>query len=132
MGANRERLADHYFSCSDSERAAFEAGIKLGTIYHQFVGTPISRDNVDLLEKAIEEGTKIQPFVEDAKVRISRRGLNSKKSEFDYYSLTPHMLSVRLVINYKGIRVTACMRYIKKMDYPLMFIEKVERRGIAP
>ena len=127
MGANRERLAEQYFSCSDSERAAFEAGIKLGTIYHQFVGTPISRDNVDLLEKSISEGTKIQPFVEDAKVRISRRGLNSKKSEFDYYSLTPHMLSVRLVINYRGVRVTARMKYVKKMEYPLMFIEKVER-----
>jgi hypothetical protein len=31
-------VADSYFSCTDSERAAFEAGIKLGTVYHQFVG----------------------------------------------------------------------------------------------
>lgn len=129
MRADRERLAKEYFKCSVSERATFEAGIKLGTIYHQFVGTPMSRDNVDLLEKAIAEGTKIQPFVEDAVVRISRKGLRSKKSEYDYVSLTPHMLTVRLVINYEGIRVTAGMKYVKEMDYPLMFIEKVEKAG---
>jgi|YelNatPaOPRAMG01_1025707.scaffolds.fasta_scaffold04325_10 hypothetical protein len=129
MRADRERLAERYFDCSDSERAAFEAGIKLGTIYHQFVGTPISRDNVEFLEKAIAEGTKIQPFVEDAQIRISRKGLKSKKSEFDYLSLTPNMLSVRLIINYKGVRIVAGMKYVKEMDYPLMFIERVERKA---
>ncbi len=31
---------------SDREQAVFEAGIKLGALYHQWVGTPISRASV--------------------------------------------------------------------------------------
>ncbi|MBR1452331.1 MAG: hypothetical protein IJ592_02405, partial [Candidatus Methanomethylophilaceae archaeon] len=35
----REELANQRFSCTERERAVFEAGIKMATIYHQFVGT---------------------------------------------------------------------------------------------
>jgi hypothetical protein len=125
---DREKVADKYFDCSDSERAAFEAGIKLGTIYHQFVGTPISKENVRLLESAIAEGTKIQPFVEDAEVEISRHGLKKKKGEFDYVSLSGNMLTVRLVVEYHGVRVNAGMKFIPEINYPLMFMEKVKKR----
>ncbi len=127
MPASREKTADSFFDCSDTERAAFEAGIKLGTIYHQFVGTPISKDNVGLLEKAIAEGTKIQPFVKDAEVRISRDELKRKKGEFDYVSLSGHMLNVRLVVEYKSIRVTAGMKFVEEIKYPLMYIESIEK-----
>jgi hypothetical protein len=127
MPLNREKTADSFFDCSDQERAAFEAGIKLGTIYHQFVGTPISRKNVELLEKAIAEGTKIQPFVKDAEVHISRDELKSKKGEFNYVSLSGHMLNVRLVVEYKNIRVTAGMKFLTEINYPLMYIENIER-----
>jgi dihydroneopterin aldolase len=123
------KVADDFFECSDAERAAFEAGIKLGTIYHQFVGTPISRENVSLLEKAIAEGTKIQPFVEDAYVEISKKELKSKKGEFDYVSLSGNMLRVHLVVVYGDVRLTAGMRFVEKINYPLMFIEKIERLG---
>ncbi|MEE9268050.1 MAG: dihydroneopterin aldolase family protein, partial [Thermoplasmata archaeon] len=34
-----------YFECTDAERAAFEAGIKLGSIFHQYVGAPVSPEN---------------------------------------------------------------------------------------
>jgi len=129
MAVDRVKIADHFFDCSDTERAAFEAGIKLGTIYHQFVGTPISRENVSLLEKAIAEGTKIQPFVKDAEVRISRDELASKKGEFDYVSLSGNMLNVRLVVEYGSVRLTAGMKFIPEISYPLMFIEKIERCG---
>jgi len=127
LKAKRESIADSYFDCSDTERAAFEAGIKLGTIYHQFVGTPISRDNVAQLEKAIAEGTKVQPFVEDAVVRISRKELKSKKGEFDYVSLSGNMLDVHLIVKYRSVKVTAGMKFEKDIKYPLMFIEKIEK-----
>lgn len=130
MATNRERIAEGFFKCTDSERATFEAGIKLGTIYHQFVGTPINKSNVELLETAIAEGTKIQPFVRDAEVHISREELKTKKSEFDYVSLTGDMLAVRVVVEYKGFRVVAGMEYIQEINYPLMFIEKVEKIAV--
>jgi hypothetical protein len=127
LPVNRAKIAEKYFNCSDRERAAFEAGIKLGTIYHQFVGTPISRDNVALLEKAIAEGTKIQPFVKNAEVRISREELKRKKGEFDYVSLSGNMMTVRLLVEYKDVRVSAGMKFIKEINYPLMYMDKIKK-----
>jgi len=121
----REQKADSYFSCSDRERAAFEAGIKLGTIYHQFVGVPLSSKNVETLEKAIEAGSKVQPFVEDVKVRIDREKLRSKHGVYDYVSLTGDMLNVTLVVRYKTAMAKASMKFIEEMNYPLMFIENI-------
>ena len=41
------------------DNALFEAGIKLGALYHQFVGAPVNHDTADSLEQAIERcGTK--------------------------------------------------------------------------
>lgn len=127
MRATREEKADSHFSCSDSERAAFEAGIKLGTIYHQFVGVPLSKENVETLEKAIEAGSLVQPFVEDVRVRIDRSKLRSKHGRYDYVSLTGEMLDVELVVKYRNVRVKAAMRLIKDMNYPLMYIEELRK-----
>lgn len=126
MRDSREAIADSQFACSETERAAFEAGIKLGTIYHQFVGVPLRRENVSTLEKAIEAGCKVQPFVESVTVRIDRSKLKSKRGQYDYVSLTGDMLDVSLVVRYKGARVRASMRLIEEMNYPLMYIESVE------
>lgn len=127
MKNTREQKADSYFSCSDSERAAFEAGIKLGTIYHQFVGVPLSSDNVGTVEKAIEAGSKVQPFVEDVKVTIDRSRLREKRGQYDYIPLTGEMLDVSLVVRYKQIRLKARMKFLREMSYPLMFVEEIER-----
>jgi hypothetical protein len=127
MRNSREAKADRFFSCTDSERAAFEAGIKMGTIYHQFVGVPLSVQNVGTLEKAIESGSRVQPFVEDVRVRIDRTKLKDKRGQYDYVSLTGDMLDVTLVVKYKTARVRASMKLIKEMNYPLMFIEEIEK-----
>ncbi len=126
MRDSREATADSFFSCTDSERAAFEAGVKMGTIYHQFVGVPLSVQNVETLEKAIEAGSMVQPFVEDVRVRIDRTKLKDKRGQYDYVSLTGDMLDVTLVVKYKTARVRASMKLIEEMNYPLMFIEEIE------
>ena len=94
-----EDKAKNFFNCTASERAAFEAGIKLGGIYHQFVGTPVSQGNVEVLERSIEEGVRIQPFVEDVKVKINRDRLKNKRDEYDYDSMTGDMFNVELKIH---------------------------------
>lgn len=127
MKDSREEMADSHFSCSDSERAAFEAGIKLGTIYHQFVGVPLSKENVRTLEKAIEAGSLVQPFVEDVKVKIDRSKLRTKRGRYDYVSLTGDMLDVELVVRYGSSKVRAAMRLVKEMNYPLMYFEEIGR-----
>ncbi len=120
-------IADKYFNCTDAERAVFEAGIKLGTVYHQFVGAPISKNNVDVLEKSIAEGAMVQPFVKNAEVKIDRSRLREKSTEFDYLTLTGDMLDVKLTVKFRNVEVICEMKHIKEMNYPLMYVKRVIR-----
>jgi hypothetical protein len=97
----------------------------MGTIYHQFVGVPLRSDTVRTLEKAIEAGCIVQPFVEDVKVKIDRSRLRKKRGQYDYVSLTGDMLNVKMVVRYRKARVRASMKFLKEMNYPLMFIEEI-------
>jgi len=99
----------------------------LGTVYHQFVGAPISKDNVDVLEKSIAEGAKVQPFVKDAQVKIDRSRLREKSTEFDYLTLTGDMLDVKLTVQFRNVKVICEMKHIKEMNYPLMYVREVIR-----
>ncbi len=126
MPSKREAQAAGYFNCTKRERAVFEAGIKLGTIYHQFVGTPVSATNVDSLEKAMEDGVRVQPFVEDVRIHIDRSAIRKKKDAFDYQTLTGNMLDVTLCVRIDGTRVRAEMRYVPELHYPLMFVREVK------
>ena len=109
--------AEKYFQCTDNERAAFEAGIKLGYIYHQFVGTPVSKANISALESAIEDGVRIQPFVEDVSVKIQRDKLKNKHDEYDYESLTGNMFNVQLKIKYRNSAASARLEFVKDLNY---------------
>jgi dihydroneopterin aldolase len=126
MSSKREDLASRYFNCSERERAVFEAGIKLGTIYHQFVGTPVAAANVEILERAIEDGVRVQPFVKDVKVAISREALRRKKDEFDYQTLTGNMMNVELTVAVGGTTVVAAMDFKDDLHYPLMYVKEID------
>lgn len=115
--------ASNYFSCTDRERAIFEAGIKLGTIYHQYVGVPINLSNLTSLENAIRESVKVQPFVEDAEVHIDKEIVKKRQGVYKYITLSGEMLKVRLKIKYNDEVVKAGLDYIEDMDYPLMHLE---------
>ena len=123
---NREEKAASMFECSVKERAMFEAGIKMGTIYHQFVGVPVDLSSIDILEKSIEQGVLVQPYVDSVKVTIDRSVFRPKTDGYGYMSLTGNMLDVKLSIKIDNVRVTAEMRYMKDLNYPLMFISNVE------
>lgn len=120
--------AAHYYSCTDGERAAFEAGIKLGTIYHQFIGAPVNLKNVGVLERAIEEAAHVQPFVKNVSVAIDRKGLGTTKGTYAYKTLTSDMLRVRLTIKYNGAEVECEMRMVPEINYPLMYFRTVRPR----
>ena len=124
MGEPMQDPADKYFNCSDRERAIFEAGIKLGTVYHQYVGSPLNLSNVDSMEQAISESAKVQPFVEDALVKIDKDMISKKQGVYKYITLTGDLLDVTIRIRYKSESVTAKLRYVPEMDYPLMYIEE--------
>ena len=123
--------AQKYFKCTDRERAAFEAGIKLASVYHQFVGAQISKANVKVLEKAIEESVRIQPFVSEVKVKLtscagSGNIIRNKQHEYDYLSLIGNMLDMELEIKYNKSIAIANIKYIKDLNYPLMYISSLE------
>lgn len=121
----KEDRAKKYFNCTPAERAAFEAGIKLGSIYHQFVGTPISLENVEYLEKAIEESVKVQPFVKSAMVRIDRTKIKKKQGFYKYLTLHGEMLNIELEVQYED-KVAICkLEYVEELDYPLMYIKEI-------
>jgi len=119
---DREKNAADMFACSVRERAMFEAGIKMGTIYHQFVGVPVDLSSVEILERSIEQGVLVQPYVDSVTVRIDRSYFREKTDEYGYMSLTGNMLDVRLTIKIDDVKVTAEMRYMKDLNYPLMYI----------
>ena len=64
----------------------------------------------------------------DVRVKIDRSRLKKKRGQYDYVSLTGEMLDVTLVVRYKSARVRASMRLIEEMNYPLMFIEEIEKK----
>ncbi len=122
----RRDIAKKYFKCSNAERAAFEAGIKLGTVYHQFVGTPLSLENVDALEKAIEASLKVQPFVKNARVRIDRSRITKKSGFYKYLTLEGSMLDVDLEVQYEDKLAVCKLEYVEEMKYPLMYIKEIK------
>ncbi len=109
---------------NDREQALFEAGIKLGALYHQYVGAPLDLRTVATLEKAIEESISVQPYVESVRVKIDREGVTAKINKFGYTELEGKMLDVELVIAYETAKVLVKMQYDEDADYPLMFIER--------
>jgi hypothetical protein len=79
----------------DRERAIFEAGIKLGALYHQWVGTPIAQESAASVESAIEKAVILQPFVEEITVRLDRSLM--QKNVFGYSELSGLMFDVEIV-----------------------------------
>lgn len=121
----REEVAAGRFSCTDRDRAAFEAGIKMGTIYHQFVGTPVNLDTVEALEEGIRSAISVQPYVESVRVSIDRSRFVKDGDRYSYVSLTGDMIDAVVTIRLGSSRVVAEMRYDQDLGYPLMFISDI-------
>lgn len=103
------------------QKACFEAGIKLGALYHQFIGTPVSRDSVESLETAIEESVLNQRYVESATVSIK----DVEPNQYGYTELSGTMLSVEVVVETGEARVRAVLE--ETDGYPLMEVREVTR-----
>lgn len=103
----------------DTEEACFEAGIKLGALYHQFVGTPLSETSTESLERAIEEAAESQRYVREASVSIE----SVEHNRFGYDELRGTMLDVRVVVEKGGAVVEASMD--EEDGYPMMRVDNV-------
>lgn len=106
---------------SEAEEACFEIGIKFGSLYHQFAGTPVSAASAGSLETAIEESIENQPHCESVTVDILTDRLETPHG---YTELTGEYLEVEIVVDYEGTRAVARMEM--KDGYPLMRLESVD------
>jgi hypothetical protein len=116
---------------TDRDNALFEAGIKLGALYHQFTGSPVNLDTASSLEQAIQESISVQPYVEEISVKIDRDLLKSKlNNEFGYSELQGPMLKVNITVRYGSSKVRVGMEYDPKLNYPLMKILEIEEINV--
>jgi len=106
---------------TDSEKTAFEAGIKLGALYHQWVGTPISRESAASVEKAIEKAVILQPFVEEITVKLNRDLMTENR--FGYSELNGMMYDVEIITRVGFAYCRA--RLSPSAGYPLMQILEI-------
>jgi len=103
---------------SEHDQAIFEAAIKLGALYHQWVGTPVSPSTATILETAIQESVSLQPFVVDIHVSLDRSQMT--ENIFGYSELRGTMLTVNIITKVGSSCCNAQLQ--RKGDYPLMEI----------
>jgi hypothetical protein len=113
---------------TDPEQACFEAGIKFGSLYHQFAGTPVSPESADSLETAMEAAIENQPHCEQVTVDVDTDALAAEIAEGNasYTELTGRFMEVEIVIERAGCEVVAEMAM--ENGYPLMSVASVERK----
>ena len=118
---------------SDRERLLFEAGVKLGGVFHQYLGIPVTRRTAPGLARSVEAAVRLQPYVARVRVRIDpgprRRG---GPRRYAYQYLTAEMLDATVVLRHRGTEVTARLKYRADLDYPLMEVRAVRSPVARP
>ena len=115
---------EKYFeNLTDRERAIFEGGISMGSLFHQFVGTPVNVDTCSSLEKAIEESILLQPAIVEVHVSLDRDMIKEASGSAGYTSLSGNMLNIELTTKVNENTIVTCISYNENLDYPLMYIK---------
>jgi hypothetical protein len=138
MTTSRRSTGPHL---SRREALLFEAGVKLGGVFHQYLGIPVSGRTARSLARAIEGAVGLQPFVRRVTVDIRpEKGGPLGRGRFAYRYLIPEMLDVTVELVDGPARVVANLQHRTDLRYPLMKVVRVHgpeptdrpRRGIAP
>jgi len=106
------------------QEACFEAGIKFGSLYHQFAGTPVSPESAGSLARAMEEAIENQPHCAAVDVDIREDDLEVPHG---YTELTGRYMDVSMRIEYEDVTVHTAMTM--EDGYPLMRVTGVETGG---
>lgn len=118
---------EKYFkNISHRERAIFEGAITMGALFHQFDGTPVNLKSAETLEKAMQDAMELQPCIVKVEVTINRSMLEEIENEYDYTTLNGNMMDVKVLSFYEGKKAVIRMKYIAELDYPLMYVEKID------
>ncbi len=131
MNEQKESITDDFFdrSLSRRERACFEAGIKLGAIFHSILSFPVinDKDALSHVENGFRSSFMVQPYVTDLHIKIKMPDGDKfvKAHEFDYTIIKDYMIDVELILDFKGVRVKAVIKWQQDLDYPLMSIRSI-------
>jgi len=123
-----EKKARKYFGTEVTarDRAIFEGAITLGAIFHQFTGLPLTKSLIPLIQETIEKTMSVQPFIQKIKVKINEDEVRDYAHTYDYSVLSGDILELEVISQYENARVHLGMKYVEDLDYPLMFIKKIE------
>lgn len=107
------------------EIACFEAGVKFGSLYHQFAGTPVSPESAEALADAMEASIENQPYCRSVSVSIREDALQADLDPVHGYTeLSGNHFEAEVVVDYEGIVSVARMEM--EEEYPRMAVESVE------
>ncbi len=119
----------HAARLSRREALLFEAGVKLGGAFHQYLGMPVSRLSARSVAHAIEGAIRLQPYVRSVRVHVvPERGGPLGRGRFAYRYLTAEMLDVTVELVDGPVSVVARLRHRPDLRYPLMSVVRVGPR----
>jgi hypothetical protein len=117
----------HRAPLSSREALLFEAGVKLGGVFHQYLGMPVSPETAEGIARTIERAVSLQPFVTDVKAAIDpTRGGPTGDGAFGYRYLTAEMLRVEVRLQDGPTTVVAVLEHRAELRYPLMSVLTVD------
>lgn len=123
MSEESSAVGFHRAALTPREALLFEAGVKLGGVFHQFVGMPVATETADGLARTIERAVRLQPFVKDVHVAIDpARGGPTGAGTFAYHYLTPEMMRVEVTLQDGHTTVVATLEHRADLNYPLMSV----------
>ncbi|WP_409198561.1 dihydroneopterin aldolase family protein [Methanobrevibacter acididurans] len=116
---------EYFNNITTRERAIFEGAITMGALFHQFVGTPISKATAPSLENAIKQSLELQPAIEKIDVKIDLSKLDESMTDFDYTTLNGDMLDIKVYSKIEDILAVIRIEFIEELNYPLMYVEDI-------
>lgn len=116
---------EYFNNITTRERAIFEGAITMGALFHQFVGTPISKATAPSLENAIKQSLELQPAIEKIDVKIDLSKLDEAMTDFDYTTLNGDMLDIKIYSKIEDILAVIRIEFIEELNYPLMYVEDI-------
>ncbi len=125
----------HDAPLSRREALLFEAGVKLGGVFHQYLGMPISARTAPGVARTIERAVGLQPYVVAVRVRLDPgAGGPVGRGRYAYAYLRAEMLDVTVRLKDGADEVEARLAHRPDLRYPLMRVVRVgasRRRTVA-
>jgi dihydroneopterin aldolase len=102
--------------------------VKLGGVFHQYLGIPVTPRTAAGIARMIERAVRLQPYVVEVRAAVDpRQGGALGRGRFAYRYLTPEMLDVTVRLRDGAEEVEARLAHRPDLRYPLMSVVRVGR-----